>query len=64
MMAARKQKTKMGRPRLVENPRRLAVDFEADDVEALEEIAVRRRVSVAQLLREVVRQYLQRHRRR
>ena len=63
-MAARKRKSKMGRPRLVENPHRLAVDFEADDVEALEDLANRRRVSVAQLLRDAVRQYLRRHQRR
>ena len=36
-MATRKRKSKMGRPRIVQNPRRLAVDFERGDVEALEE---------------------------
>ncbi len=64
MMATRKRKSKMGRPRVVQNPRRLAVDFERGDVEALEEIADRRSVSIAHLLREAVRAYLRRHRRR
>ena len=49
-----------GRPREVEDPVRLAVDFERIDVDALRAIAERRGVSVARLVRTAVAAYVRR----
>lgn len=49
-----------GRPRVVEDPVRLSVDYERQDIEALEEIARERGVSVATLVRKAVSVYLKR----
>ncbi len=49
-----------GRPRIVEEPERIAVDFEKPDLEALRELAERRETSVADLIRRAVAQYLRR----
>jgi hypothetical protein len=43
---------------------RLAVDHERPDVEALEAIAEKQGVSVAQLVRKAVQAFVKRHRRR
>lgn len=49
-----------GRPRVVEEPERIAVDFEKPDLDAVRELAERRRTSVADLIRRAVAQYLRR----
>lgn len=49
-----------GRPREVQDPVRLAVDFERVDAEALADLARKRRESVAALLRRIVHGYLKR----
>ena len=49
-----------GRPRLVQEPARIAVDFEKSDLEALRMLAGRRRTSIADLVRRAVSQYLRR----
>ena len=51
-----------GRKRIVQDPVRLAIDYERADLEALGEIAERRGVSVASLLRKAVQAYVKRHR--
>jgi len=50
-----------GRKRIVQDPVRLAIDHERADVEALEEIAEHRGVSVASLIRKAVQVYVKRH---
>ena len=47
-----------GRPRLIENPERITVDFEQEDLEAIRDLAERRDTSVAEMIRRAVRQYL------
>lgn len=49
-----------GRKRIVENPRRLTLDFDGDDFERMERLAERREESVASIVREAVRRYLKR----
>lgn len=49
-----------GRPRVVREPQRLAVDFERPDLDALKALAERRGTSVADLVRRAVSQYLRR----
>jgi predicted DNA-binding ribbon-helix-helix protein len=44
----------------VEDPVRLSVDYERRDIEALEEIARERGVSIASLVRKAVSAYLKR----
>ncbi len=52
-----------GRPRMVKDPERIAVDFEKPDLDALRELAQRRGTSVADLIRRAVAQFLRRARR-
>ena len=52
-----------GRPKLLEDKVRVGVDLERRDVEALDEIAEERGVSVASLVRAAVAAYLTRRRR-
>ncbi len=47
-----------GRPKLVQDPVKLAVEFERPDVEALRALAEKRGASLADLLRRALRQYL------
>jgi hypothetical protein len=49
-----------GRPRTVQEPARIAVDFEKPDLEALRALAERRGTSIAELVRRAVSQYLRR----
>ena len=49
-----------GRPRIVQDPARIGVDFERRDMDALHELAKRRETSVADLIRRAVSQYLRR----
>jgi hypothetical protein len=58
------QREGAGRPRVVRDPVRLAIDHEREDAEALQELAEARSLSVAHLVREAVRSYLRRTRRR
>ena len=52
-----------GRPRVLEDKVRIAVDIERADVEALEEIADDQERSVASLVRQAVSAFLRRRRR-
>ena len=52
-----------GRPRIVEDPERIAVDLERGDLDALRDLASDRETSVADLIRRAVSQYLKRARR-
>ena len=52
-----------GRPRLVRDPERIAVDLEKPDLDALRELAQQRETSVADLIRRAVTQFLRRARR-
>jgi hypothetical protein len=49
-----------GRPREVQDPVRLAIDFERPDTEALSDLAAERSESVAATLRRIVHGYLKR----
>ena len=49
-----------GRPRIVQDAERMAVDFEKPDLDALRALAARRGTSVADLIRRAVSQYLRR----
>jgi hypothetical protein len=49
-----------GRKRIVQDPQRIAVDFERMDLEALRGLADRRETSIADLVRRAVSQYLRR----
>ena len=53
-----------GRPRIVQEPERIAVDLEKSELDALREIASRRETSVADLIRRAVSQFLKRAQRR
>ena len=57
---AEKLRSKVGRPRLVQDPERIAVDLERPDLNALRALAERRETSVAELIRRAVAQYLRR----
>ncbi len=52
-----------GRPRVVQEPERIAVDLEQPQLDALRELASERGTSVADLIRRAVSQYLKRARR-
>ena len=56
--------TGSGRPRMVQDPVRLAIDHEREDTEALRELAEDRDTSVAELVRAAVRAYVKRQQRR
>jgi len=51
-----------GRPRRIQSPARLSVDFEARDLDALQQLATAQDRSLASLIREAVRGYLVQHR--
>ena len=53
-----------GRPRIVQEPERIAVDLEKSELDALRDLATRRETSVADLIRRAVSQFLRRARRR
>ncbi len=53
-----------GRKRIVQNPARIAVDFEEEQMDVLKELAKRRGTSIASLIRAAVAQYLRRSTRR
>ena len=53
-----------GRPRIVQEPERIAVDLEKSELDALREIASRRKTSVADLIRRAVSQFLKRAQRK
>ena len=57
-----KSRSKVGRPRVVNDPERIAVDLEKPDLDALRTLGKRRRTSVADLIRRAVSQYLRRAR--
>ena len=57
---AEKLRSKAGRPRMVEDPERIAVDLERPDLNALRALAESRETSVAELIRRAVAQYLRR----
>ena len=57
---AEKLRSKVGRPRLVQDPERIAVDLERPDLNALRALAESRETSVAELIRRAVAQYLRR----
>ena len=57
---ARKARSKAGRPRVVQDPERIAVDLEKPDLDALRALAASRETSVASLIRSAVLQYLRR----
>ena len=52
-----------GRPRVVQEPERIAVDLEQPQLDALRDLASGRGTSVADLIRRAVSQYLKRARR-
>ena len=67
VVAARERKTGWGgarpgagRPRVVQEPERVAVDLEKPDLIALQALAERRGTSLADLIRRAVTQYLRR----
>ena len=47
-----------GRPRVVSDPERIAVDLERADLDGLRVLAAKRGTSVADLIRRAVRRYL------
>lgn len=53
-----------GRPRLIEDRADRTIRFERSDLEALEEIATDRGVTAADLVRDAVRAYIARQRRK
>ena len=53
-----------GRPRVLVDPKRLAIDVEREDLDALEVLARRQGASVAGLVRKAVRQFVNRNERR
>ena len=57
---AQKPRSKVGRPRVVQDPERIAVDLERPDLDALRALAESRETSVAELIRRAVAQYLRR----
>jgi hypothetical protein len=59
---AQKSRSKAGRPRVVKDPERIAVDLEKPDLDALRTLGKRRGTSVANLIRRAVSQYLHRAR--
>ncbi len=59
---AQKSRSKVGRPRVVKDPERIAVDLEKPDLDALRTLGKRRGASVADLIRRAVSQYLRRAR--
>jgi hypothetical protein len=59
---AQKSQRKVGRPRVVKDPERIAVDLEKPDLDALRTLGKRRGTSVADLIRRAVSQYLRRTR--
>ena len=63
-MTARKKLPQVGRPRIVQQPRQLAIDFEQKDFDELERLADREERSIAFLVRKAVSEYLERARRR
>ena len=52
-----------GRRRIVQDPERVAVDFERPELAALRELAERRGTTIPMLIRQAVSQYLKRSRR-
>ena len=52
-----------GRPRIVREPERIAVDLEKPQLDALRELASARETSVADLIRRSVAQFLRRSKR-
>ena len=53
-----------GGKRLVQDPKRIAVDFEGSDTNALQELAQERGTSIATLVRTAVSQFLNRNKRK
>ncbi len=51
-----------GRKPILDDPRRVTFDLEVTELEALQELAQRQSVSVAALLRKIVRAYIGRRR--
>lgn len=49
-----------GRPREVQDPARLTIDFERGDLDAVADVASERGESLAQAIRRIVRSYLKR----
>jgi hypothetical protein len=49
-----------GRPRVVQDPERIAIDLERPELEALRDLAAERETSVADLVRRAVSQFLRR----
>ncbi len=64
MAAQKKARTRGGRRRIVKDPVRFTVDYERRDFEAAEDLADERGVSVATVIREALRAYLSKARRR
>jgi hypothetical protein len=59
-----KSQSKVGRPRVVNDPERIAVDLEKPDLDALRTLGEHRGTSVADLIRRAVSQYLRRNRKK
>ena len=49
-----------GRPRMVNDPERIAVDLEREDLDRLRQLAAERETSMAELVRRAVAQYIRR----
>lgn len=52
-----------GRPKVVHVPERIAIDVEKRDLDALRRLADRRKLSLANAVREAIRDYIARKRR-